>query len=213
MRGNELYVITDLQGRPLFFITESNEIDFRPIIHRSAAKLKEYGIARPTLVFDRGGYGVHFFKELDQIADFVTWAKYVSDRSLANIPDSAFTAGLQFKNHKYLIAEQIKTVKESFQTAQKDGRSQPATIELRMVVLEKLKTGKRIAIYTNNKDKPLSDIAYYMLNRWGDSENVFKELMARFNLNYHPGYDIKELENQPLVDNPDIALIRATLSN
>jgi hypothetical protein len=32
--------------------------------------------------------------------------------------------------------------------------------------------------------------------------------MARFNLNYHPGYDIKELENQPLIDNPDIALIK-----
>jgi len=35
--------------------------------------------------------------------------------------------------------------------------------------------------------------------------------MARFNLNYHPGYDIKELENQPLVDNPDIALIKKAI--
>jgi len=36
-------------------------------------------------------------------------------------------------------------------------------------------------------------------------------MMARFNLNYHPGYDIKELENQPLVDNPDIALINKAI--
>jgi len=50
-----------------------------------------------------------------------------------------------------------------------------------------------------------------MLQRWGDSENVFKEMMARFHLNYHPGYDIKELENQPLVDNPDIALIKKAI--
>ena len=211
MRGNELYAITDLQGRPLFFITESNEIDFRPIISRSASKLIEYGIDRPILVFDRGGYGIHFFKELDKTAEFVTWAKYVGEKSLAGIPDSAFTVGMQFTDHKYLIAEQIRTVKESVQTAKREGRSEPTSIELRMVVLENIETGKRIAIYTNNKEKPLSDIAYYMLNRWGDSENIFKEMMARFNLNYHPGYDIKELENQPLVENPDIALIKKAI--
>ncbi|MBW1854445.1 MAG: helix-turn-helix domain-containing protein [Deltaproteobacteria bacterium] len=211
MRGNELYAITDLQGRPLFFITESNEIDFRPIISRSASKLIEYGINRPILVFDRGGYGVHFFKELDKTAEFVTWAKYVGKKSLADIPDSAFTVGMRFTDHKYLIAEQTRAVKESVQTAKREGRSEPTSIELRMVVLENIETGKRIAIYTNNKKKPLSDIAYYMLNRWGNSENIFKEMMARFNLNYHPGYDIKELENQPLVDNPDIALIKKAI--
>ncbi|MCD4815436.1 MAG: hypothetical protein K8R06_03425 [Methanosarcinales archaeon] len=213
MRGNELYAITDLQGRPLFFITESNEIDFRPIISRSASKLIEYGIDRPILVFDRGGYGVHFFKELDKTAEFVTWAKYVGEKSLAGIPDSAFTVGMRFTDHKYLIAEQTRTVKESVQTAKREGRLEPTSIELRMVVLENVETGKRIAIYTNinNKDKPLSDIAYYMLNRWGDSENIFKEMMARFNLNYHPGYDVKELENQPLVDNPDITLIKKAI--
>jgi len=211
MRGNELYAITDLQGRPLFFITESNEIDFRPIISRSAVKLREYGIDRPMLVFDRGGYGIDFFKEIDQIADFVTWAKYVGAKSLAGIPDSSFTVGMRFKNHKYRIAEQSRIVKESVQTAQKEGRSEPSCIELRMVVIENIQSAKRVAIYTNNTDKPLYDIAYYMLNRWGDSENIFKEMMARFNLNYHPGYDIKELENQPLVDNPDIALIKKAI--
>ena len=86
MKGNELYAITDLQGRPLFFITESNEIDFRPIISRSADMLVDFGIERPILVFDRGGYGIHFFKELDQTADFVTWAKYLSEKSLNRIP-------------------------------------------------------------------------------------------------------------------------------
>jgi len=65
-----------------------------------------------------------------------------------------------------------------------------------------------MGIYTNNKDKPASYIAYYMLNRWGDSENLYKKLMAKFNLNYHPGYDIDELEDQPFVDNPDIAMMK-----
>lgn len=211
MRGNELYSVTDLKGRPLFFITESNEIDFRPVISRSARKLRQYGIDRPILVFDRGGYGVHFFTQLDPIADFVTWAKYVGDKALAGIPESAFSVGVKFRKHKYEVAEQSRMVKESVQTAKSEGRSEPVSIELRMVVLKNVETGKRIAIFTNNRNKPLFDIAYYMLNRWGESENIFKEMMARFNLNYHPGYDIKELENQPLVENPDISLIKKAI--
>ncbi|MBS3780795.1 MAG: hypothetical protein KGY41_10405, partial [Desulfovermiculus sp.] len=39
LKGNEIYAVTDLQGRPLFFLTESCEIDFRPMIARSAEML------------------------------------------------------------------------------------------------------------------------------------------------------------------------------
>ena len=80
-------------------------------------------------------------------------------------------------------------------------------------IVEDVKTGKRVGIFTNNTSKPLYDIAYYMLQRWGDSENFFKEMMARFNLNYHPGYDIKELKHQPLIENPDILLIKKAVRN
>jgi hypothetical protein len=211
MRGNELYAVTDLQGRPLFFITESNEIDFRPIISRCADKLREFGIARPILVFDRGGYGIHFFKELERTADFVTWAKYVSDKSLECIPDESFTMGIRFQDKNFLLAEEMRTVSESAQTAKKDGRSKPTSTRLRLVVLKNADTGRRIGIYTNNTAKPCCDIAWYMLQRWGDSENFFKEMIARFNLDYHPGYDIQELEKQPLVDNPDIILIKKAI--
>jgi transposase len=212
MKGNEIYAISDLQGRPLFFITESNEIDFRPIICRSAGKLIEYGVRRPILVFDRGGYGIHFFKELDMTADFITWAKYVGDKALQKIPSKAFTVGMNFNGKKYLIAEENQIVKESAQTAKNEGRTEPVSVELRMVVIENIETGKRIAIFTNNEEKASYEIALYMLNRWGDSENVFKEMMKVINLNYHPGYDIKELEKQPLVDNPDISLIKKAIS-
>ncbi|PXF52359.1 MAG: hypothetical protein C4B58_16670, partial [Deltaproteobacteria bacterium] len=211
LKGNELYVVTDLQGRPLFFITESNEIDFRPIITRSAAMLEDLGIERPVMVFDRGGYGIHFFNELDQTADFVTWAKYVSKKSLSSLLDDSFTAGVYAGDNHFLVSEGWREVSESAQTAKKDGRENPTSMKLRLVVLKDVDTGKRLGIYTNNATKPASDIAYYMLQRWGKSENVYKELMATFNLNYHPGYDIKELEQQPLVDNPDIALMKKAI--
>lgn len=211
MKGNELYVISDLNGRPLFSITESNDVDFRPIILRAADKLIELGIKRPILTFDRGGYGVRFFSELDDQADFVTWAKYLSDKQLDQISVDSFKSGLSLHNKRYLVAEQIRDVSESIQTARKEGRDRPIKIPLRLVVMENIDTGERIGIYTNNKDKPASYIGYYMLNRWGDSENLYKELMSKFNLNYHPGYDIDELENQPFVDNPDIALIKEAI--
>jgi len=132
MKGNELYVITDLQGRPLFFITESNEIDFRPIISRSAAMLETLGIKRPILVFDRGGYGIHFFKELDQTADVVTWVKYVNEKSLESISDEAFTVGLCCGDSTFLVSEEQRVVKESAQTAKKEGRKIPTSIDLRL---------------------------------------------------------------------------------
>jgi len=211
MPGNILYAITDLNGRVLFFITENNEIDFRPIINRSAEKLIEYGISRPILVFDRGGYGIHFFEKLNVHSDFVTWAKYIGEKSLSEIPEARYTVGMRFKDVRYLLYEEKRVVKESPQTAHREGRNIISSIELRLIVLWNLDTGKRIGIYTNNTNKPLYKIAYYMVNRWGESENVFKELMERFNLNYHPGYDIKELEKQPLIDNPDIELINKAI--
>jgi hypothetical protein len=211
MKGNELYAITDLQGRPLFFITESNEIDFRPIISRSAEMLVGFGIDRPILVFDRGGYGIHFFKELDQTADFVTWAKYLSEKSLNSIPDQSFSVGVFCGDNRFMVAEEKRTVAESIQTASNDGRKTPSSLDVRLVVLKDVDTGKRLGVFTNNTTKPAHDIAFYMLQRWGKSENVYKDLLATFNLNYHPGYDIKELEQQPLVDNPEIVLIQKAI--
>ncbi len=135
MKGNELYAVTDLQGRPLFFITESNEIDFRPIIARSAEMLVDFGIHRPILVFDRGGYGIHFFKELNQTADFVTWAKYLSEKSLMSIPEKSFSVGVFCGDNRFMVAEGKRTVAESMQTASKDGRKIPSSLELRLQVM------------------------------------------------------------------------------
>ncbi|GAI28472.1 unnamed protein product, partial [marine sediment metagenome] len=77
LKGNEIYVVSDIRKRPLMFITEGCEIDFRPIIDRIADRIIGYGVDRPLLVFDRGGYGIHFFTQLSVKADFITWGKYI----------------------------------------------------------------------------------------------------------------------------------------
>jgi transposase len=208
MKGNEIYVISDLCGRPLFLITEGCQIDFRPIIERAAEKIISLGISRPLLVFDRGGYGVHFFSRLISKADFVTWAKYLKREELEGLE---YSCCLEFNERKYLIAEKQKVIRESVATAQKEGRQNPASLRVRLVVFKELNDGAPIGIYTSDQKKPLGDIAYYMLCRWGESENFFKEIMSLYNFNYHPGYDIKELEEQPLVDNPEVKTIKKTM--
>ena len=80
-----------------------------------------------------------------------------------------------------------------------------------MVVFKELTSDTPVAIYTSNREKPAGDIVYYMLHRWGESENFFKEIMSLYHFNYHPGYDIRELEEQPLVDNPEVKTIRRTI--
>lgn len=210
MKGNEIYVVTDLAKKPLFFITENCEVDFRPIIERAAEKLIDYGISRPLLVFDRGGYGIHFFSQLSKKADFITWAKYFNKEELEDIE---YTSCLIFNDKKYLIAETRKTVRESVITARKEARKTPTSLELRSVIFKELENGKPIPIYTSNRAKPAGDIAYYMLNRWGDSENFLKEITSLYNFDYHPGYDIKALKEQPLIENPEIKIIKKTMKS
>lgn len=208
LKGNEIYVVSDLSGRPLWFITEGCEVDFRPIIERAAEKLISMGISRPLLVFDRGGYGVYFFSKLMGKADFVTWAKYVKK---AELEDIEYTGCLPFKGKKYFIGEKKKRIREAVSTARKDGRGEPVSLEVRMVVFKELNNGAPIAIYTSDEKRSAGDIAYYMLSRWGESENFFKEMMALYPFNYHPGYDIRELEEQPWVDNPEVKTIKKTI--
>jgi transposase len=208
MKGNEIYLVSDLSGKPLLFITENCGIDFRPIIERAAEKIIHLGINRPLFVFDRGGYGVHFFSKLIEKADFITWAKYLKQKELEDIE---YSSCLKFKDKKYLIGEKQKLIRESLSTAQKEGRETIVSLEVRMVVFKELTSDTPVAIYTSNREKPAGDIVYYMLHRWGESENFFKEIMSLYHFNYHPGYDIRELEEQPLVDNPEVKTIRRTI--
>lgn len=217
LKGNEIYVVSDIEKRPLMFITEGCGIDFRPIIDRAADKIIEYGIDRPLLVFDRGGYGIHFFSKLSVKADFITWGKYVRDDELSSIPEEEFKVGFRFRDKCYEIGEVEKELVESADAAKKEGREERSCIKVRMMIIRTIdsksgeEVGKRLSVFSCNKDREGWEIAYFMLNRWGKSENFFKEIMAIFNFNYHPGYAISEMEEQPLFNNPMVGIIRSAI--
>ena len=53
--------------------------------------------------------------------------------------------------------------------------------------------------------------AGFFSKRWGAQENIFKKMTRRYNINYHPGYYLEELINQPLIDNPKIKALKKTI--
>ena len=141
----------------------------------------------------------------------VTKTKYVSDKTPLSIPDTEFKACLRFNDKRYLVAEILHTVRCSVQTAKHSVRDKPTSMELRLIGMIEIGTKKHIGIYTCNRTKPATDIAFYMRSQRGESENFFHEMKARFNLDYHPGYDIKELEKQPLIDNPKMKEVKKAI--
>jgi len=192
IKGNMHYGVNDGRGRPLFFITEPAHRDFREVVLEIIDRLKGLGINFPKIVFDREGYGVDFFKAIaEKRATFITWGKHVAKKSLDATTD--WFCSVKVNGICYNLYQEPRTISND-----------TASIDLRMVVFENLNNSKRVPIFTNNKKMPIYEVAELMLGRWGASEDYYKEMQARYNLNYNPGYDIKELISMPLVKNPKL---------
>lgn len=192
IKGNMHYGVNDGRGRPLLFISEPAHRDFREVVLEIIDQLKGLGITFPRIVFDREGYGVDFFKAIaEKRATFITWGKHVAKKTLEAITD--WFCSVKVNGICYNLYEEPRAI-----------RNDTASIDLRMVVFENLNNSKRVPIFTNNTRMPIYEVAELMLGRWGASEDYYKEMQARYNLNYNPGYDIKELISMPLVKNPKL---------
>lgn len=77
--------------------------------------------------------------------------------------------------------------------------------KIRAVVIRNARDNKRAAIYTNGPAEEIGAerIVPLMCRRWGE-ENAIKELLYKHLIDYTPGYVFEELEEQPLVDNPEL---------
>jgi len=75
--------------------------------------------------------------------------------------------------------------------------------KIRCISIIHPKSKKRSPILTNDYNSRAKEAVQIMFARWGQ-ENFFKTMKERYHLDYFPGYDIEELENQPLVKNPKL---------
>lgn len=154
-----------------------------------------------------GGYSIQLFERINQFqtVTFITWAKYVSQETLNGFAEADFTSfsvTLATENIEYKLYDTVQTIKEG-RTPHNQGRPLKA-LKVRMIVLWRVATNKKSAIYTNDFTAPKEQLAGPMARRWGAQENIFQKMMRRYNLNYHPGYYLDALIQQPLVANPKV---------
>lgn len=158
-----------------------------------------------TLIFDRGGFSQEFFIKLrDEYPDitFITWAdenSFSIGDKIRNIDEALFKLSLihlKTKKVKVKLADIVIPI----------GRYGP----MRAIILLVPGSKKRIAILTNDLLRDKKEIAFLMINRWGQ-ENFFKLMKKDYHIDYHPGYDTKEIESAPLIKNPQYDRISKTI--
>lgn len=208
MRGSYNFLSTDEKFNPLLFLIRSSSEDLLQKIPEIIIKAKylardaginEDSIDDLTVIFDREGYSAELYRILDGkdsdnkevMARFISWAKY-SDRWVNDIEDKRFNKTVTI-TYEIQDSEEVKYF-ETEKVMKKYGK-------IRTIVIESGRDRKRAAIYTNDKKMESERIVQLLCSRWGE-ENLIKELMAKHLIDYSPGYETKELEEQPLVENP-----------
>jgi hypothetical protein len=155
------------------------------------------------VLFDREGYSAELYRYLDgqdqgegkRRALFISWAKY-ADKWVNDL------AAEQFNQVAHVTYEIQKTEAISYLETT---RSMSKYGKIRAVVIQSGGDKKRSAIYTNGAAEEIGAgrIVQLLCRRWGE-ENAIKELLHKHLINYTPGYVPEELEEQPLVDNPQV---------
>jgi len=219
MKGSYNFLAVDEKFSPVLFLIRSSSEDLLekiPEIILKAKKLAEQaGISKNdiknlTVIFDREGYSSELFKILDgEDSDgekskikFISWAKY-SDRWMNEIEDEKFNKTATV-TYEIQTPEEIKYF-ETEKVMKKYGR-------IRTIVIESGKNKKRAAIYTNDKEAEAERIIQLICRRWGE-ENLIKELTMKHLINYSPGYEPEEIEEQPMVENPEVQELKQKRSN
>jgi hypothetical protein len=168
-KGRTAYVVNTGEGRPVYEVLSDGFDDFKANIEKIVQFLiEEAGISRPTVVFDRGGFGWENFERIEEKADFICWYQ-----GQASIPKGRWKEVLvPYQGNGYgqteWVGHEIK--EEVVSEGGEDGRGYR-----RMVFIRK---GNKVSpAITNMKQAASEDVALMLTRRWGAQENVFKELV------------------------------------
>jgi len=216
MKGSYNFIGVDARFIPWIFLVRSSSEDLLKKIPEMMEKAKRIGrdiglseqeIDDLILVFDREGYSAELYKFIDgrdrkdkkRRAIFISWAKY-SDKWVNDIDEERFDKSVEVK-YEIQSSKKINYF-ETKRTMSKFG-------VIRAIVIQSGRMKKRSVIYTNAKDNEIDceRIIELLCRRWGE-ENLIKELLLKHLINYSPGYVFEELEEQPLVDNPQIKRLK-----
>ena len=216
MKGSYHFLGVDERFHPWIFLVRSSSEDLLQKIPEMVEKAKkaaraagveEHRLEELILVFDREGFSGPLYGYLDgrdrddrkKRALFVSWAKY-ADKWVYAIPGNNFgqTAVVSYEIRKPQRIRYFETERRM----SKYGK-------IRAIVIERAADEKRMAIYTNGSQQQISSekVVQLICRRWGQ-ENLIKELLDKHFINYMPGYVRQRLEEQLLVDNPQVKQLR-----
>jgi hypothetical protein len=217
MKGSYNFLAVDEQFTPWLFLVRSCSEDLLqkiPELIEKAKKLGEQaGVGQERLdqlivVFDREGYSAELYRYLDgkdqgegkRRALFISWAKY-SDKWVHDLAEEEFQA-VAHVTYEIQEAEDIPYL-ETTRAMSKYGK-------IRAVVVQSGTDKKRSAIYTNGSAEEITAerLVQLLCRRWGE-ENAIKALLHHHLIDYTPGYFLEDLEQQPLVDNPQVRQLKA----
>jgi transposase len=216
MKGSYNFLAVDERFAPWLFLIRSCSEDLLQKIPELIEKAKRIGeqagvsperLAKLIVLFDREGYSAELYRYLDgkdqgagkRRALFISWAKY-ADKWVNDLAEEQFTQVAQV-TYEIQQSEAIAYL-ETTRSMSKYGK-------IRAVVIQSGGNKKRSAIYTNGAAEEIGAerIVQLICRRWGE-ENAIKELLYKHLINYTPGYLTEELEEQPLVDNPQVRPIK-----
>lgn len=198
---NEIF-IHDMSGCIVYFEIQEGKGDMLKVI---LEKSKEYSSVMnnipPLFVVDRELWGVEKFLKLSACR-FITWEKHTDSKGVYSIEDKLFNLYLQVNGTNYQVYETKKTYKNI----------QGQSIELRRIIIWNTKTNIRSACVTNDIYEDTLTLARAMLNRWGKSENSFKHMGNRTNMQYNPVLDVTRESAEQKIYNPEYAKLHKEIA-
>ena len=206
MPGRTNLVTCDISGRIVDFEIQEGKGNLREYIVNLQKRWAEELIGTPLMVFDREGYGGDFFYGLiDGGIPFVTWDKYVDTAKLAKIDTELFSEEITVNGKKYSLFEGEKEFSRTLETPDNEDGKQHLKFNVRRIYIWNRSCNRRTCglAWTGDMETSTADCARAILNRWGASENTFKHLKDRHPFHYHPGFKLKNSENQE-ISNPEI---------
>ena len=217
MKGSYNFLVVDERFSPWLFLIRSASEDLLQKIPELIEKAKGLGeqagvsaerLEKLIVVFDREGYSAELYRYLDgrdqgegkkRRALFISWAKY-ADKWVNDLAEEQFSDVARVI-HQIQKPEEIRYL-ETERSMSKYGK-------IRAIVIQSGENKQRSAIYTNGTQEEIGAerIVQLICGRWGE-ENAIKELLHKHLINYTPGYVREELDEQPLVTNPEITKLK-----
>ena len=175
MRGREYVYIHDERGVPIYAALSDGYRKMQYYVEHLDTTIRDlYGAREKEIleVFDRGGYSKEFCVSIAERILFVCWRS--DARRIPDIPPEEWV-DVAVEHQGNTVDELPLTQMQAWErrrTIEAEGKS--ATVRELWI-----KLGQKVSpALSNDFDRPLNELVAMLVGRWGNQENMFKDLKA-----------------------------------